>query len=310
MNFQHVKTFCTIALEGSFSRAADVLHLTQPTISAQIQALEKSVGARLFERSAKGIALTSAGEVFHEHALQLMELVSRTEEAMDQLQGLERGRLDLGASTVPGHYLLPAALAGFKETAPKIKLNLAVANSREIRAGVRDGLYELGIVGEKVRDPRLAFDPIVRDHLIAIVRPAHPLATRQSLTVQDLLDQPMVAREYGSGTRATLQQALEKAGADPARLQFLLELGSNEAVKMAVRSTDAVAVLSEWCVQDDVRNGLLCGLPVEDLDLARYFWLVWRASGYLSVASQGFIKFLRQHLAGMPSLSCDLATAV
>src|SRR5687767_2331147 len=107
MNFHHVKAFCTIVAEGSFSRAAERLHLTQPTISAQIQSLEKQLHTRLFERSAQGISLTQAGKEFHPYAIQLLELSERTEQAILELQGLTRGRLELGASSVPGHYVLP-----------------------------------------------------------------------------------------------------------------------------------------------------------------------------------------------------------
>src|SRR5436190_20824668 len=132
MNFQHVRAFHTIVAEGSFSRAADVLHITQPTISAQVQALEQHLGTRLIERSAKGIALTQAGRVFHDYAAQILELAARAEEAIEQLRGLERGRLELGASTVPGHYILPAALAEVKASHPAIDVTLCVGHSHDV----------------------------------------------------------------------------------------------------------------------------------------------------------------------------------
>lgn len=294
MNFHHVRAFCTIVAEGSFSRAAERLHLTQPTISAQIQSLEKSLGTRLFERSAQGISLTQSGTVFHPYALQMIELSRRAEQAMDELRGLERGALDLGASTVPGHYLLPRALALFKEKLPGIEVSLSVSNSQEVRAGIREGRFELGLVGERVRDERLTYQPIVADHLLAVMRPEHPLAGRESLTVEDLLGQPLIMREYGSATRATLERALSAGGASAEGLSVLLELGSVEAVKLAVRSVDALAVLSEWSVKDEERLGLLRAVPLAGMDLERSLYLVWRAHGYLSVASEAFIRFLRE----------------
>lgn len=294
MNFQHVKTFCTIVAEGSFSRAAERLHLTQPTISAQIQALEKSVRSRLFERSAQGISLTQAGKVFHPYALQILELSERTMEAMLELQGLERGRLEIGASTVPGHYVLPATLARFKARKPGIEVSLTVSNSQTVRNAVREGELELGMVGERVRDERLAFEPLVRDQLVVVLRPQHPLAGRTSLTPAELSSQPMVMREYGSATRATLERALEEAGVSVESLQVLLELGSAEAIKMAIRSIDAVAVLSEWSVKDEVALGLLKTVPLEGPGLSRDLYLIWRAHGFLSAASEEFVRFLRE----------------
>jgi len=303
MNWQHVRTFCAIAVEGSFSAAAEALHLTQPTLSAQMQALERSLGGRLFERGPKGVKLTEAGEVFHEYALQLVELMERAEQAMADLRGLARGRLRAGASTVPGHYLLPGALAAFKVEAPQVELSLRVGNSQDIRAGVRSGELDLGVIGDPKPDARLSLAPLVNDHLVAVVTPQHPLARRRAISRADLLAHPFVSREPGSGTRATLWRALEQAGVDARKLSILLELGSNEAVKMAVRATDSVAVLSEWCVHDEVDQGLLTALPVSDLDLERRLWLVWRGKGYLSVASEAFIRHLRRYVAQTPSLT-------
>jgi DNA-binding transcriptional LysR family regulator len=294
MNFHHVKAFCTIVAEGSFSRAAERLHLTQPTISAQIQALEKALRTRLFERSAQGISLTQSGKVFHPYALQMLELSDRAGQAMEQLQGLEFGRLELGASTVPGHYLLPAALALFKTARPGVEVQLSVSNSQEVRHGVREGRFELGLVGEQTRDERLHYVPVARDRLLVAMRPEHPLAQKKTLAPADLLGHPLVMREYGSATRATLERGLVAAGLHPEALQIFLELGSAEAVKMAARAVDALAVLSEWSVKDEERLGLLRAVPLDGVDLDRDLYLVWRAHGYLSVASEAFIRFLRE----------------
>jgi DNA-binding transcriptional LysR family regulator len=298
MNLQHVRAFCAIVDEGSFSRAAERLHLTQPTISAQVQSLERDVGSRLFERSAQGISLTAAGSVFHRYALQLMELVGRTEQAMDELQGLARGHVLLGASTVPGDYVLPPVLARFKQANPGLEVSLTVANSQHVRNDVRESKLELGLVGEQIRDERVRFEPIVTDRLVVAMRPEHPLAGRDSLTPAELLAQPMVVREWGSGTRATLERALAAAGHPSPEWNVFLELGSVEAVKTAVRAADAVAVLSEWSVRDEQRLGLLKTAAVEGVDLARELYLIRREHGYLSVAGEAFVTFLRSVLSG------------
>ncbi len=300
MNFHHVRAFCTIVSDGSFSRAADTLHLTQPTISSQIQALERAVGARLFERSAQGIKLTQAGQVFYDYAVQMLELAGRAEQAMGELQGLQRGKLDLGASSVPGHYILPAILARFKDAAPAIDIRLVVANSHDVRNGVRSGDFELGLVGERVRDEKLAYEPLLEDRLVAVVRPEHPLAGRDGVTLADLEAAPHVTRELGSGTRATFERAITKGGLAPERLRVVLELGSTEAVKRALRAVDAVAVLSEWSVKVEQQCGTLCALPILDLEIERNFYLVRRAHGYLSVVSERFQSFLQSELPTLP----------
>lgn len=294
MNFQHVRSFCAIVSEGSFSRAAERLGLTQPTISAQIQSLEKGLHTRLFERSAQGISLTQSGRVFHNYALQIMELTGRAEQAMDELQGLTRGRVELGASTVPGHYVLPQALALFKAKATGVHVSLEVSNTQEVRHGVREGRFELGMVGERVRDERLTYTPVVRDRLRVVMRPEHPLAGKERLTLEEFRRQPLIVREVGSGTRATLEHAVAVQGLDPAGQQVFLELSSAESIKTALRSVDAVAVLSEWAVKDEERMGLLHTADLEGVDLSRELYLAWRAHGYLSVASEAFVKFLRE----------------
>lgn len=296
MNFHHVKAFCTIVSEGSFSRAAEKLHLTQPTISAQIQSLEKSLQTRLFERSAQGISLTGPGKVFHPYALQLLELSDRAEQAMDELQGLKHGRIEVGASTVPGHYLLPQALAHFKQEHPGIEVALTIANSQEIRNGVREGRFELGMVGERVRDERVAYEQLAQDRLVVAMRPEHPLAARTSLQAGDLVGQPLVMREYGSGTRSALERGLTAAGVTVTDLQVFLELSSIEAIKMAIRSVDALAVLSEWSVRDEARLGLLRVGPLEGVEAERDLFLVTRAHGFLSVASEAFLAYFRRQL--------------
>jgi DNA-binding transcriptional LysR family regulator len=302
INYQHVQAFCAIVAEGSFSRAAASLHLTQPTVSSQIKALEKGLGTRLFERSAQGISLTQTGHAFYTYATQMMELSSRAQESVEQIHGLARGHLNLGASSVPGHYILPRALVCFKREAPGVEVSLTVSNSQEIRAGVHDGRFELGVVGEKARDERLRFEALLTDEMVAVVRPDHPLRARNSVCSAELLEWPLIIRERGSGTRATLERALGKVGIQPERLNVWLELGSSEAVKMAVRYADAVAVLSRWCLVDEEAGGLLRSLPIHGLDLGRKFFLVWRAHGYLSAASEKFIGMVRDGgLAALPS---------
>jgi DNA-binding transcriptional LysR family regulator len=317
MNFQHVKTFCAIVSEGTFSRAAEKLHLAQPTVSAQVQALEKELGAKLFERSAQGSTITHAGRLFHQYALQMLELAERAEEALDQLRTLRLGRLEVGASSVPGHYILPAALARFKATHPGVEVRLSVSNSREVREGVREGRFEIGMVGDEVPDPRLTYAPLVQDRLVVALRPEHPLAQRPCLSLHELFQQPVILREEGSGTRATLDRALRSADLHPHDLRVLLELGTLEGVKAALREVDALAIVSEWSVREDARLGLLVTLPLAGVDLTRHLYLIQRAYGFLSVASETFVRLLQEQWLDAPpprvggaSLPCKTGESV
>lgn len=299
MNFQHLKAFCAIVAEGSFSRAAEELHLTQPTISAQIQGLEKHLGTRLLDRSAQGVSLTQAGKCFHPYALQLLDLATRAEEAVNELQELSRGRVEICASTVPGHYLLPSILAQFKQRYPGVELTLVVSNSQDVRHHLREGRCELGMVGEEVRDDRLIHEPVASDHLIVVMGPDHPLSSRKSITPQDLREVPLILREQGSATRHTLERALLAAGVSLGELKVHLELGSIEAIKMAVRSSDALAVVSVWTAREERRLGLLRAVPLEGVDTHRNLYLVRREHSCLSVAGETFVQFLKDRLADL-----------
>lgn len=294
MNLRHLRTFRVIVSERSFSRAAERLGLTQPTVSAHVQELEAAVGGRLFERSAQGIALTQEGRALLGYAERILALCDEALRTIGDLQELATGDLSVAASSVPGHYFLPRPLAEFKGRFPGIGVRLTVSNSQEVRDAVRDGRVELGFLGEPARDDRLSERPVARDTLVAVVRPEHPLARRKEISLTELLAVPLIAREPGSATQRTLCRALERAGCNPAQLRIFMVLSSVEAVKQAVRAVDACAVVSVWSVADEVRHGLLRVLPVHDAALERYLYAVWRAHGHLAAPSSAFLDHLAE----------------
>lgn len=293
MNFPQLEAFRAIVLEGSFSRAAEKLGLTQPTISAQIQSLERSVGVRLIDRSAQGVSLTQAGQVFLPYANQLLSTAIQAQDALQGLIGMTHGHLDLAASSVPGQYLLPPALSEFKERYPGIRVTLTASNSHEVRRLLRDGHTELGFVGDCLRDDRLIHETITRDELVVVMRPGHPLCGRKSISVTELLAHPLVLRERGSATRSTLERALTEAGGSIENASVHLELGGSEAVRLALRAADVLAVVSNWAVRDDVERGWLCRTRLEGIDLTREIFVVRRVHGDLSIAGKSFLEFVR-----------------
>jgi DNA-binding transcriptional LysR family regulator len=187
-------------------------------------------------------------------------------------------------------------LARFKQAHPGLEVSLTIGNSQEIRNGVREGRFELGMVGDRVRDDRVAYEQLARDRLVAAMRPEHALAARGALCAADLVGPPLIMREYGSGTRAALERGLAAAAISVADLNVFLELSSIEAIKMAIRSVDALAVLSEWSVRDEARLGLLHIAALDGVEVERELFLVKRAHGFLSVASEAFLGFFRAFL--------------
>ncbi len=292
MTLQQVRAFCAIVAEGSFSRAAERLHLTQPTISAQIQGLEKALGVRLLERLAQGARLTQPGREFHPLALQIVDLADRAADVVQETGRLDRGSLELAGSSVPAQFLLPEPVAHFKVLHPGLMIRLNSGNSQEVRARVRDGRCDLGFVGETVVDERLVHAAVAHDRLVVAVNPRHPLARRRAVGLDELLRQRLVVREEGSATRHTLERAMHSAGVPVSVLKPFLELGSIDAAKAVVRAVEAVTVLSEWAVRNEVRLGLLVSLELEGVDLTRRLYAVRRAQGALSHAAEAFLEFL------------------
>lgn len=292
MNLQQLRTFYTITREGSFSRAAERLHLTQPTISAQIQALEKQLKTRLFDRTNQGSRLTEAGEILARYARQVLELLDEAETSVQQLKELSTGRIRVIASSVPGNYLLPGRLAAFKSRYPGIEIVLEVTNSASVRRSIRAGEFELGVVGERDEQSQVTYRQVAEDELTPVARAAHPLARRSSLPAAELASWPLLLRERGSGTREVTERALAERGVRPEDLQIFMEFSTAEAMLRAVRESDAIAILSRLAVEDELSRRSIVRLNVPDLVVVRPLYLVTRTDAVLSPAARAFADIL------------------
>ncbi|GAW94203.1 LysR family transcriptional regulator, partial [Calderihabitans maritimus] len=233
-DFHKLQVFLTVAEEGSFSAAAKKLHLTQSAISFQISALEEYYQAPLFERLSRGVALTETGEILKKYAREIIALSQRLDEDIAELKGLVRGRLTIGASTIPGEYILPRYIGIFTANFPKVEVNMKVADSKKVVDMVLAREIDLGMVGTLFDERKLVSRPVLSDRLLLIASPEHPLAKREKVELKDILDYPFVLRERGSGTRRVMERGLEEAGISPGQIKLRMELGSTEAVKTAV----------------------------------------------------------------------------
>ena len=290
INLHQLKIFHTVARSGSFSRAASELLISQPSVSIQVGELERQLGADLFEQVGKSVRLTEAGRVLDDYAARILGLIDEARVAMDELKGLQRGRLLLGATSTPGTYLLPALLGRFKEQYPQIKIMLRIRDTRRIQEMLLQHELHVGVVGSKVTFPDIESSVWLADELVLVVAPAHRFASLPSVNVVDLAGQPFILREHGSGNREAVDEAFHRAGV---HVTPVFELEGAEMVKQAVAANLGISILSRCAVELEVAAGRLCIVPVENLHIERAIWLVRHRDRRLPRVAQAFLETFR-----------------
>jgi len=288
MDLRRLQVFAKVYECKSFSRAADEVLLSQPTVSGHIKTLEEEIGVPLFDRLGREILPTSAAELLYEYAVRILYMVDEATSAVDAFLGRLRGSLVVGGSTIPAHYVLPEMVGRFRLLHPEVRVTVEVGDTSEISQGVLTGKLEAGVVGAAAKDERLVCTPIMDDTVCLAAWPGHPLDGRQA-TLSDLTTAPIVLREPGSGTRAFFEGALAKAGLSLEDLTVGAQMGSSLAVLMAVRCQVGVGFLSRRAIMDDLAAGRLVELHVEGLDLKRQFYLITRRERTHSPAAKAFI---------------------
>lgn len=295
MNSIQLKTFCAVARKRSFTLAAKEVYLSQSTVSFHIRSLEQEFGVKLFDRAGREVTLTQAGELLLDYSQRILDLEKAAHQSVEELQGLVRGDLKIGASTIPGEYIAPYCLGAFKEKYPDIALTLGVADTARVAAGVAAGDFELGLVGAAMNQPALTFEPFAEDQVVLIAAPGRVQWGPQPLALEDVLSLPLLVREPGSGTRSALEQALGGRGLSLANLNVVMELGSTQAIKAGVRAGLGVSFVSAWAITDERRWGLLEVIPLRDFAIRRQFYLSHRKQRTLSPAAAAFARFLREN---------------
>jgi DNA-binding transcriptional LysR family regulator len=293
-NFHRLRLFLEVARRGGFSRAAQALAISQPAISAQVALLERRYGQPLVERLPRGLRLTEAGVVAAEYAERIFGLAEEMEVALDDLRGLRRGHLTVGASSTIGEYVLPPVIGRFKALHPDVAVAVRVANTERILAEVRGRQLDLAFVGGRPTGDDLLAEPFDRDEIIPLAAPDHPLAARSEVTLGELAAAGLVAREAGSATRATAEASLRGAGLEP---RLAMELGSNEAVKRAVRAGLGVGLLSRRAADSELAAGHLIVLDVPAWSCRRELYAIHRREKRLTAAERRFLDLTRASAA-------------
>ena len=302
MDIRALEVFCRIVELKSFSRAAEAVYLTQPTVSGHIKVLEEFVGVKLLDRLGREVLPTKAGELLYGYAKQILALRNQAIQALEEYKGSLKGHLVIGGSNIPGEYVLPTLLATFKARYPEISITLKIADSREIVRGVLEGTVELGAVGAKFDDGQLIYLKLLEDELVLALPPGHAWASKPVVALEELVEQPMILREVGSGSRKVFEDALHAARLDSSALAVVAELGSTEAVRQAVKSGAGVSVISLRAIQDDLDRGILRTVPLEGIRLTRDFYLVYHKNRSRSPLCEAFANYLFESVSAKPTM--------
>jgi len=295
IDFRHLETFCRIAGSKSFSKAADDLFLTQPTVSGHILALEHSLSLRLFDRTSRGVRLTKAGEVFLKYASKILSFRKDLLNALSEFSEGIRGDLSLGASTIPGEYLLPKLMGDFKREHAHLTISLKIADTKEIVQYVLQDSVEYGIIGAKLDHPSLHYEKYDEDEIIAVATSDHPLTRKKRVNLEELLKEPWIIREEGSGTQIALEKALRKKGKSLKQFNVVMEMGSTSSVKEGVKAKLGLAFISGRATEEEIRQGTFSRIDVEGIGpISRQIYIVSHRGRTLSPIGMEFLRFLRR----------------
>ncbi len=294
MNLRQLKLFVALAETGSFSQAAARMMLTQSTVSQHVAGMEREVEARLIDRTGKGARLTAAGKLFLRHARRVLAEQDNLLQAMAGFRGLQQTELLIGASNIPANYLVPATLQRLADRHPGIVLTMRAGDSREMLDSLTASEIELAVIGSRLADKGVDFTPLASDLLLLVVGEGHPWHGRRQITLSDLVAEPIVLREAGSGSGDALSKALHAVGFDPDRLKVAARLGSNEAVRQTIAAGFGCAFLSPLSIRRELTAGELWKIDVDGLAVQRQFWLATLKDRTLSPGAEVFCALLHE----------------
>ena len=286
--FRQLEVFEAIARLGSFTRAAEELHLTQPTVSMQIKKLTDAVGLPLFEQIGKRIYLADAGKALQVTCSEIFESLNNFEMMVADMQGLKQGKLRLAVVTT-AKYFAPRLLGAFCNEYPGIDVSLKVSNRERLLERLGENQDDLYVLGQPPEGLDVVYEPFLDNPLVVLAPNNHPLAAQRNIPLALLAEEPFIMREPGSGTRIAVERLFRQHSLD---LNVRMELGSNEAIKQAIIGGLGISVLSHHTMVLDAATGLLTTLDVEHFPIKRQWYIVYPTGKQPSIVAQAFLDYL------------------
>ncbi len=287
--FPQLVVFESAARLGSFTRAAEALHLAQPTVSSQIKKLSDTLGLPLFEQIGKKVHLTAAGTALVQGCAEVFAAMDRIEGALSGLRGLETGRLRLAVSTT-GKYFAPRLLAEFVRRHPGLEVSLQIHNRQNLIDRLARNEDDLYVFATPPTDQEVVRQPIFANPLVVFARADHPLAGRRKISFAELAREPFLMREAGSGTRLAAWEAFDRHRIEPA---VRMELSTNEAIKQAILAGLGISILSRYTLGLDTEQAQLSVLDVEGFPIEREWQFVYPVGKQVSPPARAFMDFVR-----------------
>lgn len=290
MDFKQLEAFAAVVDYGSFSEAARRLYLTQPTISAHIRALENELKVKLIIRTTKKLTITTKGYQLYGSAVRILHIRNNL---LEDFTGSKKHIIDLSASTIPSSYLLPELLAGFGKICPDVYFHSLQSDSAEAIQKVIDGSVDLGLVGQYIEKDDCCYIPFCQDSLLiaAPVTPHYLKLKERNATLEELIREPMIVREKGSGTKKEMDFFLEKSGIAPSDLNVIARMNDLESIKQSIVNGLGISILSARSVQDLAGTKQILIFPLGDTESRRNFYIVYSRNRILKPHIRQFIQF-------------------
>lgn len=296
MKLKQLEVFVTVADYKSFSKAAKMLYLTQPTVSAHIFALEKELNVKLFARNTKEVWLTVQGEQLYQYAREMLILQNKIQELFVPENQKEKKRLVVASSTVPAQYLLPDILAKYKEKYPQEHFDIRESDSAKVIEDVANHVADIGLTGTMLENKSCRYLPFYEDELIVITpnTEKYRIISGKEEGLDWIRREALVMREEGSGTRKEAEKQLKKAGLDIGELQVVASAANTETIKCSVKSGIGITIISKLAVQGELDTGMFLKFPLEKNGSMRKLFLVYNNRYPLSRSAEKFVQIVKE----------------
>ena len=290
MDIHQLKLFVSVYKNKSFTKASEKLHISQPTISEHIKNLENSLSCKLFDRLGRSIMPTAEADVLYPKALQILVDLDQIQEEITAAGTGIKGKLVIGASTIPGTYILPRVAFSFKKQYPDIAFEILMEDSSKINNMILQHELLCGIVGARMTSDKLEYSPLIEDELVLVASPK--VLPFKSISLDKLATIPLLQREKGSGTRQTFENFLEQK-MSTADFNIVATLGSTSAVKQAAKEGLGASVISRIAIQEELANKTLQEITIKKLKMKRKFYLVRQKKRTLPAQYAAFFKHMK-----------------
>ena len=297
MNLKQLEAFVQVAEGGSFSKAAKKLYLTQPTISAHVAALEKELNVRLFVRNTKEVSLSEDGKDLYKYARQMVDLEKKIDERFGTREEGGKHCITIAASTIPAQYLLPKVLMRFNEKYPEEQLKIMETDSAKVVTQIVEHMADVGFTGTVLEKKHCKYMPFYKDELVIITPNTEKYQKLKDHMTDDiswLLEEHVILREEGSGTRKEAEKQLKQAGVNLSDLDIIASIENQETIKKSVRQGMGISILSKLATADEAEAGYVLAFPIPKADKGRDINLVYNKNYQLSRSAERFIKVVKE----------------